>query len=101
MRRRDLSELILDQVQVFDQQVTLPRAVPKQCLDLRRGMGVDGAPFRHRARPRLAPAGVLEFPDFPEVFGGFAIAHNSKPSILHTSRQATLPEGCLLNQRFG
>lgn len=41
MRGRDLAVLILDQVQIFDQQVATPRSVAEQLRDLMRGGGID------------------------------------------------------------
>src|SRR3954465_12776181 len=41
MRGRDLAILVLDQMQIFDQEVATPRSVAEQLLDLVRGGGID------------------------------------------------------------
>ena len=41
MRRRDLVIFVLDQMQIFDQEVAPPRPVAEQLLDLVRGGRID------------------------------------------------------------
>ena len=42
--------LVLNKVQVFDQKIALPRAVPKKCAHFFQGADIDLASFRLRAR---------------------------------------------------
>ena len=45
MSGRDLVIFVLDQVQIFDQEVAPPRPVAEQLLDLVRGGGIDLPPL--------------------------------------------------------
>jgi hypothetical protein len=45
MRRRDLVICVLDQVEIFDQEIAPPRAIAEQLLDLVCGRGIDLPPL--------------------------------------------------------
>jgi hypothetical protein len=63
MRRRDLVILVLDQVQVFDQQIAAPRQITEQKLDLVGGGGVNLAPFWGRLGALPSRARMFERAD--------------------------------------
>ncbi len=64
MRRRDLAVLVLDQVQMLDQEIALPRPVTEQKLDFVRGRRVDLPALRCGFGPLSSRARVLELANF-------------------------------------
>jgi len=64
---------VLDQMQMFDQEIALPRALPQQQLNLMRRGRVDLAALRRRLGPLAPRAGVLEGANFLRVMNHRAI----------------------------
>jgi hypothetical protein len=62
VRGRDLPVAVLDEMQVLDQQVPVPRPAPEQRLNFRQRLRLDLPPPRHRACP-TAPPRMLKFLD--------------------------------------
>ena len=67
MRGRDLVILVLDQMQIFDQQIALPRPVAEQALNLVRRSRIDLAAFWRRLGALAALAGMFELTDLVDV----------------------------------
>jgi hypothetical protein len=58
MRARQIAELVLNEMQMLDQQVALPRALAEQCEHLIKRPRVDLAAFRRAARFATARPGA-------------------------------------------
>ena len=67
MRRRDLAILVLDQVQMFDQEIAAARTIAEQRFDFMRRRRINLASFRRRLRAPASLAGVIEFADLMDV----------------------------------
>jgi len=67
MRGRDLAISVLDQVQIFDQQIAPPRLVAEQLLDLMAGDRIDLAPLGRSLCALPSLAGMLEFANLVNV----------------------------------
>ncbi len=96
----DLSELVLDQVQIFDQQVALAGAIPQETLNRELGLGVDLAALGHRTGAFAAAAWVLKLSDFADVIGVVLFSHAPNRKNV-PSRGPTLPEGPWGKHAFG
>ena|SRR5579871_594548 len=87
MRGRDLPEFVLDQVQVFDQQVPVARAVDEQRLDLVVGARVDLTALGNRARPITAAPRVLELANLAGIVWMIWFAHAPMSKIVRGPKQ--------------
>ncbi len=67
MRGRDLVIFVLDQVQIFDQQIAPPRPVAEQLLDLVRGGGIDLTALGRGLGAPAPLARMFEVSDFVNV----------------------------------
>ena len=67
MGRGNLTVFVLDQVQVFDQEIALPRPVAEQQLNLMCRGRIDLPALRRRFGPLPPRAGMLERAHFLHV----------------------------------
>ena len=78
MRGGDLFVSILNEVQVFDQQIAPARAVRKQIGDLMRGPRIDLSPLRDRTAAATSLSGMFE----PDNFVHIMVCHETRSPLL-------------------
>jgi hypothetical protein len=60
VRSSELSVAVLNEMQIFDQQIALPRLLAEQRADFRERCGIDLAAFRGWRRPATAAARLVD-----------------------------------------
>ncbi len=67
MGRGNLMIFVLDEMEMLDQEIALPRPVAEQEFDLVRGGRIDLTPLRRRLGPLASLAGMFERADLVHV----------------------------------